>query len=60
MEPIALSGFGYRFDSFAKEHLAPFLSALLEALVESLRRTQELPMMTKMRKADDTKYRANI
>ena len=60
LDTIALSGFGYRFDSFAKEDLHPFLNALLEALVESLRRTQELPMMTKLRKADDTKYRANI
>ncbi|WP_406102802.1 cytochrome P450 [Streptomyces sp. NBC_01003] len=60
LDTIALSGFGYRFDSFAKEDLHPFLKALLEALVESLRRSQELPMMTKMRKADDKKYRANI
>ncbi|WP_392871905.1 bifunctional cytochrome P450/NADPH--P450 reductase [Streptomyces sp. LN499] len=60
LDTIALSGFGYRFDSFAKEDLHPFLNALLEALIESLRRSQELPMMTKMRKADDKKYRGNI
>ncbi len=60
LDTIALSGFGYRFDSFAKEDLHPFLNALLQALVESLRRSQELPMMTKMRKADDKKYRENI
>ncbi|MFF4731893.1 cytochrome P450, partial [Streptomyces mirabilis] len=60
LDTIALSGFGYRFDSFAKEELHPFLNALLQALVESLRRSQELPMMTKMRKADDKKYRENI
>ncbi|MCZ0985256.1 bifunctional cytochrome P450/NADPH--P450 reductase [Streptomyces diastatochromogenes] len=60
LDTIALSGFGYRFDSFAKEELHPFLNGLLAALVESLRRSQELPMMTKLRKADEKKYRQNI
>ncbi|MFF5138431.1 bifunctional cytochrome P450/NADPH--P450 reductase [Streptomyces sp. NPDC013157] len=60
LDTIALSGFGYRFQSFDKEELHPFLNSLLEALIESLRRSQELPMMTKLRKADDRKYRANI
>ncbi|WP_084959863.1 bifunctional cytochrome P450/NADPH--P450 reductase [Thermoactinospora rubra] len=60
LDTIALSGFGYRFRSFEKEELHPFLKALLGALVESLRRSQELPMMTKLRKADDRKYRDNI
>ncbi|MET7852919.1 cytochrome P450 [Streptomyces avermitilis] len=60
LDTIALSGFGYRFDSFAEEDLHPFLNALLEALVESLRRSQELPMMTKFRKADDKRYRESI
>ncbi|MFD3585812.1 bifunctional cytochrome P450/NADPH--P450 reductase [Streptomyces sp. NPDC058683] len=60
LDTIALSGFGYRFGSFAEEELHPFLNALLESLIESLRRSQELPMMTKLRKADDRKYRENI
>lgn len=60
LDTIALSGFGYRFQSFDKEELHPFLKALLGALVESLRRSQELPMMTKFRKADDKRYRENI
>ncbi|MET9895936.1 cytochrome P450 [Streptomyces sp. NPDC006465] len=60
LDTIALSGFGYQFSSFDKEELHPFLNALLEALIESLRRSQELPMMTKLRKADDRKYRGNI
>ncbi|MFF5279770.1 cytochrome P450 [Streptomyces sp. NPDC000133] len=60
LDTIALSGFGFRFRSFDKEELHPFLNALLGALVESLRRSQELPMMTKFRKADDKKYRENI
>ncbi|MFF3405213.1 bifunctional cytochrome P450/NADPH--P450 reductase [Streptomyces sp. NPDC002742] len=60
LDTIAVSGFGYRFDSFAEEELHPFLQALLGALVESLRRSQELPMMTKLRRADDKKYRENI
>ncbi|MGW2255515.1 bifunctional cytochrome P450/NADPH--P450 reductase [Kitasatospora sp. NPDC001660] len=60
LDTIALTGFGYRFQSFDKEELHPFLNALLGALTESLRRTQELPMMTKLRKTDDAKYRENI
>ncbi|WP_369251186.1 cytochrome P450 [Streptomyces sp. R41] len=60
LDTIALSGFGYRFDSFEKEELHPFLRALLEALVESMRRAQELPSMTALRKDDDKKYRENI
>lgn len=60
LDTIALSGFGYRFASFDKEELHPFLNALLGALVESLRRSQELPMMTKLRRADHKKYRENI
>ncbi|MER7812193.1 cytochrome P450 [Streptomyces sp900116325] len=60
LDTIALTGFGYRFDSFAKEELHPFLNALLESLIESLRRSQELPMMTKLRKADAKKYAENI
>ncbi|MFI9848410.1 bifunctional cytochrome P450/NADPH--P450 reductase [Nonomuraea sp. NPDC051941] len=60
LDTIALSGFGYRFDSFGAEELHPFLQALLEALVESMQRSQELPMMTKLRKADDKKYGENI
>jgi cytochrome P450/NADPH-cytochrome P450 reductase len=60
LDTIALTGFGYRFDSFRDEELHPFLQALLGALGESLKRSQELPMMTKLRKADDKKYRQNI
>ncbi|MFD3656701.1 bifunctional cytochrome P450/NADPH--P450 reductase [Streptomyces sp. NPDC058620] len=60
LDTIALSGFGYRFDSFSKEQLHPFLNALLEALVESLRRSQELPMMTRLRRADGKNYHENI
>ncbi|MER7815139.1 cytochrome P450 [Streptomyces sp. NPDC096153] len=60
LDTIALTGFGYRFDSFADEELHPFLNALLEALIESLRRSQELPMMTKLRKADAKRYGENI
>ncbi|MFD5065202.1 cytochrome P450, partial [Streptomyces sp. NPDC058394] len=60
LDTIAVSGFGYRFDSFDKEKLHPFLRALLEALVESMRRSQELPSMTALRKADDKQYHENI
>ncbi|MET8102286.1 cytochrome P450 [Streptomyces sp. NPDC005236] len=60
LDTIALSGFGYRFQSFGKEELHPFLNALLETLIESMRRSQSLPMMTKLRRADDKKYHENI
>ncbi|MGY5014351.1 bifunctional cytochrome P450/NADPH--P450 reductase [Streptomyces sp. 900105755] len=60
LDTIALSGFGYRFESFDKEELHPFLNAMLGALTESMRRSQELPMMTKLRRADAKKYGENI
>ncbi|MEU6096973.1 cytochrome P450 [Streptomyces sp. NPDC047079] len=60
LDTIALSGFGYRFNSYEKEELHPFLNALLEALTESMRRAGELPEMTAQRKDDDKRYRANI
>ncbi|WP_153547320.1 cytochrome P450, partial [Streptomyces sp. RB17] len=60
LDTIALSGFGYRFDSFDKEQLHPFLNAILEALTESMRRTQELPSMTALRVDDDKRYHENI
>ncbi|MER7841254.1 cytochrome P450 [Streptomyces sp. NPDC096040] len=60
LDTIAVSGFGYRFDSFGKEELHPFLQAILESLVESMRRTQELPSMTALRTDDDKRYRKNI
>ncbi|MFR9788136.1 cytochrome P450 [Streptomyces sp. MB22_4] len=60
LDTIALSGFGHRFRSFDKEELHPFLNALLGALIESMRRSQELPVTTRLRKADDRKYRENI
>lgn len=60
LDTIALSGFGYRFDSFDKEALHPFLQALLESLIESNQRSQELPSMTALRKDDDQRYRGNI
>ncbi|MGA5822816.1 bifunctional cytochrome P450/NADPH--P450 reductase [Kitasatospora sp. NPDC094028] len=60
LDTIALSGFGYRFRSFDEEELHPFLDALLGTLVESLRRSQELPVLTRLRKADGRRYRADI
>ncbi|TMR99758.1 bifunctional cytochrome P450/NADPH--P450 reductase [Nonomuraea basaltis] len=60
LDTIAVTGFGYRFGSFDKEELHPFLQALLNALTESMRRSQELPMMTKLRKADHKRYHESI
>jgi cytochrome P450/NADPH-cytochrome P450 reductase len=60
LDTIALSGFGYRFQSFDNDELHPFLNALLGALMESLRRSQELPFMTEARTVDAEMYRENI
>ncbi len=44
LDSIAIAGFGYRFNSFAKEDLDPFLESLATALTESMNKTTRLPI----------------
>ncbi|MCO6006948.1 cytochrome P450 [Actinoallomurus purpureus] len=60
LDTISLSGFGYRFNSFRSEELHPFLTAMQNALTEAMRRSQEVPLVTRLRHTDDRAYRESI
>jgi cytochrome P450 / NADPH-cytochrome P450 reductase len=44
LDSIAIAGFGYRFNSFAKEAVDPFLESLATALSECMAKTTRLPI----------------
>ncbi|MGW0820993.1 bifunctional cytochrome P450/NADPH--P450 reductase [Streptomyces sp. NPDC002845] len=60
LDTIALSGFGYRFHSFQREDLDPFLQAMLHALTVAMGRTQRPPLVTKLKRTEDRSYRDSI
>ncbi len=44
LDSIAIAGFGYRFNSFEKDQLDPFLESLSTALIECMNKTTRLPI----------------
>jgi cytochrome P450/NADPH-cytochrome P450 reductase len=50
LDTIALCGFGYRFNSFYRDTLHPFVEAMYGVLGESQRRARALPIQTKLRR----------
>jgi cytochrome P450 / NADPH-cytochrome P450 reductase len=44
LDSIAIAGFGYRFNSFGKDKLDPFLESLATALIECMNKTTRLPI----------------
>lgn len=44
LDSIAIAGFGYRFNSFAKDQIDPFLESLATALIECMNKTTRLPI----------------
>jgi cytochrome P450/NADPH-cytochrome P450 reductase len=44
LDSIAIAGFGYRFNSFSREPLDPFLESLATALIECMNKTTRLPI----------------
>lgn len=44
LDTIALSGFGYDFDSFSSERLDPFIMAMVGALQEAMNKLTRLPI----------------
>ena len=50
LDTIALCGFGYRFNSFYRDSLHPFVEAMYGVLGESQRRARALPIQTKLRR----------
>ena len=59
LDTIALCGFGYRFNSFYRDTLHPFVEAMYGVLGESSRRARELPLQTKLRRSASQKLAEN-
>jgi cytochrome P450 / NADPH-cytochrome P450 reductase len=49
LDTIALCGFGYRFNSFYRDHQHPFVEAMLRTLADSQDRARQLPLQTRLR-----------
>ena len=50
LDSIAIAGFGYRFNSFEKDQLDPFLESLATALIECMNKTTRLPIQQRFAK----------
>jgi len=59
LDTIALCGFGYRFNSFYRDTLHPFVEAMYGVLGESSRRARELPVQTRLRRGATKKLIEN-
>ena len=55
LDSIAIAGFGYRFNSFEKDALDPFLESLGTALIESMNKTTRLPIQQRFAKKGQAK-----
>jgi cytochrome P450/NADPH-cytochrome P450 reductase len=59
LDTIALCGFGYRFNSFYRDTMHPFVEAMYGVLGESQRRARALPIQTKLRRGANRKLAEN-
>ena len=59
LDTIALCGFGYRFNSFYRDTVHPFVEAMYGVLGESSRRARELPVQTRLRRGATKKLIEN-
>jgi len=59
-DTIGLCGFNYRFNSFYREDSHPFVTALLQALTESLRQLSRLPGQARLMPGTRRQYAADI
>ncbi|MEQ1548208.1 MAG: cytochrome P450 [Chakrabartia sp.] len=60
LDSIAIAGFGYRFHSFTKPELDPFLEALGTALIETMHKTTRLPIQQRFATKSQAKLDAAI
>jgi cytochrome P450/NADPH-cytochrome P450 reductase len=60
LDTIALCGFDYRFDSFARPQLHPFLQAMGRVLDETMGRITRLRLLTRMRFAANRRFAEDI
>lgn len=59
LDTIALSGFGYRFNSFYQREMHPFVDAMVRSLAESGRRTRRLPVQNRLMWLTNQQYAAD-
>ena len=59
LDTIALCGFGYRFNSFYRDTMHPFVEAMYGVLGESQKRARALPIQTKLRRGASKKLTEN-
>lgn len=60
LDTIALCAFGYRFNSFYREGMHPFVTAALDALLESGRRAGRTGLETRVRRWAGERYERDI
>ena len=60
LDSIAIAGFGYRFNSFKKQQLDPFLESLATALIECMNKTTRLPIQQRFAKKGQARLEAAI
>lgn len=58
LDTIALTGFDYRFDSFAAARLHPFIEAMVRVLSDAMTRLTRLPIQNRL--ASRRRYRADV
>lgn len=60
LDTIGLCGFGYRFNSFYRDGMHPFVEKALDALLESGRRAGRTDLEVRVRKWSQEKYDSDI
>ncbi|MFI6796326.1 bifunctional cytochrome P450/NADPH--P450 reductase [Streptosporangium canum] len=59
LDTIALSGFGYRFNSFYQREMHPFIDAMVRALSEAGGRSRRVPLQNKLMFVSRRQYEAD-
>ncbi|CAF2728796.1 unnamed protein product [Rotaria sp. Silwood2] len=60
LDTIALCGFDYRFNSFYRNEMHPFVAAMTNVLAEGARRSQRLPLQNTLMLKSSKQYQDNI
>lgn len=60
LDTIALCGFDYRFNSFYRTEMHPFINAMTNVLVESGKRSQRLPLQNTLMVRSTKQFQDNI
>src|SRR4051812_23687371 len=60
LDTIALTGFGYRFNSFYQREMHPFVEAMVRALAEAGQRAKRLPIQTRLKLLTGRQYASDV